>query len=972
MMEDVDSTENSLAAKLSSFAARPTAPGVLVGLEASLDALYSLSSRGGTDQVHRLEATLTGHAGRHPAIDVWLALTRLCLADAATSTGALATVDTILDNAPPWTRLLVGAEAARLHWRRDGKTAPAWKRLSTFGMQAVIRAALPLDDLQIDSPMLVSAACTALDLAALNGAWEAHAGLATDILALWPTGHPHAVRVGLLVADATLLQGRYREALQRLDQIDEAHARGDLRLHFFCTQLQALVALGRGNDPDAQQAFQSFCAVQRASSEPDHALSDEDRSALRTRVTSCVASAKELRQLAEHADLSPGPIELAGGSPETTLGRLLQHEQSARRVKNVEKRAGALLSVVAEAEDLMTRPEATASPEGWIRLQLLWCRVLVDLMTLEAFEICESMLERLIADARRLGFTPLAMLALDQRAILRSRKCPVDWKGALLDSSAATQLAVKQLAENTDATGSERSLLESLLPVLDRAADLYAEGAVRIAEQHPTLLELPLGNVDEGLIDNDSPRGSWLRFGRALHGYAEQAQALALEEARRAYEDGCTSPTRVASPSADEPSIVVETLREALRPGDGVLQYFLVSRHVLVFAYGREFFDWSIGVVDEDESAERALVELLHRLRPWIQGESASNHATNVDALQALLIPEKILATLRGARVRHLRIVPHAALYRVPFGRLAPGGIPLLHRFSLSLHATGHLAAESARPRPFALPRSPRLGYVVGPENAAGAPGARSLPGEASETALVAVTCAEREEEAVRRGVGITAAIAAVERIDGVTLGLGDIVARMSQFSLLHFTCHGREGGEFGQKPSMTLGSERDAGLEPGAVAELDLHGCALVFLQSCSTGWMDHRRSNPVQGFPQAFCDAGAGAVIAPLAKVPKALAPVFSSVFYRALRFLPAEKALQRALMVLRAHGGTLVSTDAAAQEAFLEHGSTMDGFEYRYTGATGLALGGLISRGIGRLSFWWFEWQLRHPKRRTWAAR
>ena len=127
----------------------------------------------------------------------------------------------------------------------------------------------------------------------------------------------------------------------------------------------------------------------------------------------------------------------------------------------------------------------------------------------------------------------------------------------------------------------------------------------------------------------------------------------------------------------------------------------------------------------------------------------------------------------------------------------------------------------------------------------------------------------------------------------------------------------------------------------------------------------MDHRRTNPVQGFPQAFCDAGAGAVIAPLTQIPQILAPFFSEVLYRALRFLPAEQALQRTLEVLRTHGDLLVARDPEAAKVLEEHGS-MDVFEYRYTGATGLTLGGFASRCVGRLSFWWWERRLRRAQR------
>ena len=129
----------------------------------------------------------------------------------------------------------------------------------------------------------------------------------------------------------------------------------------------------------------------------------------------------------------------------------------------------------------------------------------------------------------------------------------------------------------------------------------------------------------------------------------------------------------------------------------------------------------------------------------------------------------------------------------------------------------------------------------------------------------------------------------------------------------------------------------------------------------------MSHRRTNPVHGFPQAFCDAGAGAVIAPLTRVSQALTPIFSNVLYRALRFLPAEKALQRTLDILRRHGRALCAGDPAAREALAEHGS-IDVFEYRYTGATGLMLSGPLSRCVGRLSFLVWEWRLRRAGERA----
>jgi hypothetical protein len=126
----------------------------------------------------------------------------------------------------------------------------------------------------------------------------------------------------------------------------------------------------------------------------------------------------------------------------------------------------------------------------------------------------------------------------------------------------------------------------------------------------------------------------------------------------------------------------------------------------------------------------------------------------------------------------------------------------------------------------------------------------------------------------------------------------------------------------------------------------------------------MDHRREDPVQGFPQAFCDMGAGAVIAPLTKIPDAFAPIFVEILYRTLRFLPAEQALQRTLEVFRGYGDVLCAGNKEAQE-MLEMYGNFDVFEYRYTGMTGIVCGNVMTRLVGHLSFWWWERSLRRRR-------
>ncbi|HWN68656.1 MAG TPA: CHAT domain-containing protein, partial [Haliangium sp.] len=238
------------------------------------------------------------------------------------------------------------------------------------------------------------------------------------------------------------------------------------------------------------------------------------------------------------------------------------------------------------------------------------------------------------------------------------------------------------------------------------------------------------------------------------------------------------------------------------------------------------------------------------------------------------------------------------------------------------------------------------LGYLSGPD----------LPG------------VEREHAAIRAGLGRAPALAHLVAIDSSQArSTEEVVGHIAGVDVLHVACHG-------VRPSERREAHVRLGTGPwklSAIASLHMHHCALAILQSCWTGWMEHERANPVQGFAQAFCDAGVGAVIAPLVAVPDALTPVFAEVLYRTLRFLPAERALRRTLDILREHGPELVAGDERASRDLQELGP-LDALEYRYVGQTGLTLGGnRAARVMGWLSCWRWLRRLRRQRRRRAAA-
>jgi hypothetical protein len=906
-------------------------------LEAALEDLYTQACEHGRERLRELAGVLA-RPPVPPSAPAWRYLVDLCLAhDGAT----LARLDDALAKAPPRTAWLVGSEAARLVCQAVGPRA-AWQRIAPI---EPVTAAEPWLD---DGPLVIHAVLLKLRLAAASGSWSIHDALLKPLEARFGgPGDPRGARVRMAGADHDVMRGRYQRAAATLDEL-EPHCRGDLRLELLAIRLHALVACAADQrDTSLAAAIDDIlAAIEQALTAPVNeidALPAAHRRELVARID----------QLREHAGAHAHELEV---DQVESLASALAVERRARRGQTPRPPDEVLAALLPRVEALLLRDGADEHLEAWLKLRLLWCRLIVDISDTERYETCEAALTDIIEDATSAGLLPLAMSGHDQRAVVRARDPIAAWDDALADAGEAGALAVRLLAYSSSppagagARVMERALLGTLLPVLDRVIDLLLVGAGAI--------ESSGGRTRAGW--DEARRARWLRFGRAIHDYIEQSQVLALKEARHAYGAGDTPiPHRFALVApGQEPASPLPRLRRALRPGDAVVQYFVTGRFLVIFIYDREHFDWvTVDVVTEladaggrlgAPTAHAGLLHVLAECDAWLKGESTAAHEASAAPLCRLLLPDAVVAHLEKSGAVHVRIVPHDVLYRVPFGRLRRGGAPLAAQVSLSLHPTAGLAAESAA----AVTRARRrkiLGYLLGP----------------------GLARAARERAVIQEGMGRDR-LASMRFIDasGDAPGPPDtdaIVQAIQDVDILHVACHG--GRPFQRREAfMRLGT---GPLQLSRIASLHMRRCALVVLQSCWTGWMEHERTNPVQGFPQAMCDAGVAAVIAPLVKVPDTLTPVFAQVLYRTLRFLPAERALRRALELVREHGTELVADDREASRDLRELGP-LDVVEYRYVGRTGLNLGGgPVLRLMGRVSLWWWRRTLRRGRARRAAA-
>lgn len=906
----------------------------LVRLEAVLEALYSQACASGDDHIRALAVALASPPVPPMAL-AWQTLLHLVL---AYEPGVLGELDAMVERIPPRSAWLISAEASRLTYQAVGPQA-AWQRIAAL-------EPVPAEEAWLDEgPLVIHALLLQLRLAAASGHWEIHdARIEPACARFGPPDDPRVLHIRLVCADHDVMRGCYERAARSLDQI-EPHCRGDLRLELLAVRLHALVACAaQQRDTGLRAAIERTMAeLDQVSREPPderYPLPGDERADLLRRV----------EQLIDHAGADTRDFE-----PEqvTSLAGALAVERRARREQSARPPLEILAALLPHVEALILDESAIEHHESWLRLRLLWCRLVVDLADVDRYDDCEVMLTQMIDETTRTGLVPLAISAYDQRAVLRAQEQVGAWDRALADAGRAGELAVSLLAGNSSSSNGqnqrilERALLGTLLPVLDRVIDF--------------LLMHALGHAPDGGCSRAAweraDRARWVRFGRAIHDYVEQSQVLALKEARHAYGAGDTPiPHRFALVAPGEvPTSPLPRLRRALRPRDAVLQYFVTGPFVLVFVYTRSYFDWLVvdaaaaaqrlGPALEAPTAHAALLHLIDGCDTWLKGESTSPHESSAEPLRQVLLPEVLTSYLASARIAHVRVIPHDVLYRVPFGRLRWDDRMLVERVSVSLHPTAGLAAESAehslRPR-----KRRTLGYLFDPE----------------------LRHVAREQVAIRNGLGRDAQLARMVALDASSARSTDeVMQQIEGLDMLHIACHG--GRPFQRREAfMKLGTVK---WKLSEVAAVHMRQCALVVLQSCWTGWMEHERTNPVQGFPQALCDAGVGAVIAPLVKVPGSLAPIFAQVLYRFLRFSPAEQALRQTLELVREHGAELVAGDPDASRDWRELGP-LDALEYRYVGRTNLYLGGgVMARALGRLSCWQWRRQLRRQRARREAA-
>jgi CHAT domain-containing protein len=308
------------------------------------------------------------------------------------------------------------------------------------------------------------------------------------------------------------------------------------------------------------------------------------------------------------------------------------------------------------------------------------------------------------------------------------------------------------------------------------------------------------------------------------------------------------------------------TIRAALAPDEALIEFFVTSERLIIFALTRE------GTRAVERPTDVATLARRVRLARELAGSRISSGPSPVPALEALHreLLEPVLESGALEGIRALIIVPHDMLGNVPFAALRDpaGGRYAVERFALtSLPSGAVLPALRKRPGPS---RGEWGASVL-------VPFPETLPGT------------EAEGNAVRRGLDD------VERIDGRRATEEAARRALASGRILHVASHGilDVTNPFFSRIDLSPGRERlpenDGRLEAHELLSLRTRS-PLVFLSGCETGagqaWSSSfARGEDYATLATAFLYSGASSVVATLWRIEDKGAAAFAARFYHHL---------------------------------------------------------------------------------------
>lgn len=302
-----------------------------------------------------------------------------------------------------------------------------------------------------------------------------------------------------------------------------------------------------------------------------------------------------------------------------------------------------------------------------------------------------------------------------------------------------------------------------------------------------------------------------------------------------------------------------------------LVAYFLTKNRLLVWIVRRS----SLKTVTIEVRRE-ALTQKVREAREALANPDLAADLILADLYRYLMAP--VTPYLRdGERVI---VVPHDALFFLPFQALLRDGRPVLQNYVMSYTPSASVLAYATRK---ATGRKSWLLAIGDPRYPD--PSTPRLPGARAEA-----------REIARLYPGATL-------LTDAAAGEAGVRQMASRYDLVHFATHAFADEERPMRSRLLFAQDRgtDGVLETYEVFSMNLRA-SLVTLSACETALGRLTRGDGIVGLSRAFIYAGTPAVLASLWPVADEPTRMLMVAFYRNLKTMPTDQALRAAQATLR----------------------------------------------------------------------
>jgi CHAT domain-containing protein len=429
------------------------------------------------------------------------------------------------------------------------------------------------------------------------------------------------------------------------------------------------------------------------------------------------------------------------------------------------------------------------------------------------------------------------------------------------------------------------------IPETGSGSRIQGAGSDARAKLAKLIEDLSWYNSQAGLADDKGDQRSAEAAGRYRHAVVRCEQQIARLFRRMEVESPAFADIQRMS------AVGASDLRNALEPGETVIEYFTTGNQVSAFIASRDGINVARAIASKSD-VERMLAALRFQIEKFNYGAdyveahfSQLNRATNEHLVQ---LYRSIFAPLEAmVESERLIIIPHGALHYIPFHALNDGSRYLVERYEMS-YAPSAAVLKLCRERRDSLASSQASNLKSGSTANSFSRAARSNGSRAEgDDTLVAMGLAETGTPNIEEEIDMLASLfPSAMKLTGAEATRDNLMRVAPQARFLHLASHGYFRRD---NPMFSFLKLADSQLNFYSLLDLKLNA-EMVTLSACHTGVNMVFPGDELHGLMRGFLYAGAPSVVASLWAVSDRSTAEFMREMYSQIRAGATKRAALR----------------------------------------------------------------------------